>query len=874
MAPLTFRKTLLALAITASALPAFAETVQLTNAGYVSEHQTHNGNLEFTGSYSGGGEEDAIELNGSTINGDLILNANIASTGDFAGGVDMDQWDEAEVFTPNVITGSVINKGSIQANGGGANALMIDPARIGGSVINEGLLSAIGEPLTDEGGTDVARALDFSGSSVIAGDLVNAASGQIYARGEDARGINLEGGTIEGKVINYGRIEVVGEGATAIDATTSENGFYTDMVDLAGIENHGTIIATGEDANGIVLDGASLTTANGMHVLNTGTIIAQDAGILIGNTDFDTPGQTDNYAQYGDLNIFNSGSIISQDEAIDASESNRPVELILRKGSVIVGNLIDLSNIEVEADSSFTGTDISGDGYNIRLKDAKEGWIDVGSVSGGNSATLSLESAHTSIDGNLYIAGNSALGLTLGNDTNASKPVLSVTGTAEFGQGAQVKLSARGNDFSANGSSYTLIDAGTLQVLDASGENVNPQGTLAVTSTSVLLNVDTSTIVDNKLVAVVTTKNQQGIDQILDQHGGSDNHKRSLGALVQDGIISQLGDNDPLRAIALNGSSAEVAKLAEQLTPETNGAATQAATTSQSLVNGVTSGRTSSLRGASSGEGFKDTGVWVQSLYSDATQGQRDGIAGYNAYSRGIAVGADGKLNDQLTLGLAYSFINTDVNSKGGNKTEVDSHAFTLYGGFEQGNYFVDASMTYGINDNEGKREIAGTKAKADYDSNLFGLNVVGGYTYRISPQLLVEPRLAARYSRVDIDGYREKGSSAALKVEDQRYEAIELGAGVRVAGSFNLGAGTLEPQFKLMAYHDFAADEAASTSTFLLGSTPFVTHGANAVRDSYEAGVGADYKLGAVTLGVNYDYIGKSGFDADVFSAKVRYDF
>ncbi len=68
------------------------------------------------------------------------------------------------------------------------------------------------------------------------------------------------------------------------------------------------------------------------------------------------------------------------------------------------------------------------------------------------------------------------------------------------------------------------------------------------------------------------------------------------------------------------------------------------------------------------------------------------------------------------------------------------------------------------------------------------------------------------------------------------------------------------------MGYHDFAADQASSTSTFLLGNTPFVTNGADAVRNSYEAGVGADYKLGAVTVGLNYDYIGKSGFDADVF--------
>ncbi|WP_122877514.1 autotransporter outer membrane beta-barrel domain-containing protein, partial [Pseudomonas viridiflava] len=113
------------------------------------------------------------------------------------------------------------------------------------------------------------------------------------------------------------------------------------------------------------------------------------------------------------------------------------------------------------------------------------------------------------------------------------------------------------------------------------------------------------------------------------------------------------------------------------------------------------------------GEGFKEAGVWVQPLYSDATQGQRDGVAGYNAYSHGVAVGADGKLNENLTVGLAYSFIITDVNGKNGNKTEVDSHAFTLYSGFELGNYFVDSSLTYGFNDNQGKRSIAGTRAKS-----------------------------------------------------------------------------------------------------------------------------------------------------------------
>ncbi len=76
------------------------------------------------------------------------------------------------------------------------------------------------------------------------------------------------------------------------------------------------------------------------------------------------------------------------------------------------------------------------------------------------------------------------------------------------------------------------------------------------------------------------------------------------------------------------------------------------------------------------------------------------------------------------------------------------------------------------------------------------------------------------------------------------------------------------------MAYHDFAADQARSTSSYVLGGTPFVTSGAKPSRDSYEAGIGLNYRIGALTLGGSYDRIGKSDFDADVFQAKVRYDF
>ncbi|MCU1723897.1 autotransporter outer membrane beta-barrel domain-containing protein, partial [Pseudomonas sp. 5P_5.1_Bac1] len=492
MASPIFRKTLLALAVTATTLPAWAQTVQLTNAGFLSERQTYSENLEITGTYTGGSDEDAIEFNGSHLQKDLILNATINSTGDFAGGVDMDVYEDGNTWINNRIDGSVINKGSISAIGGGANALMIDPAIIGGSVINEGLLLAKGEPLTDDGGTDVARAIDMSGSTTIKGDLVNAATGRIIAEGRDAKGINLEGGEIVGKVINRGLIQVTGAGATAIDVTSNERWQQVDMTDLAGIENHGTIIASGDDAEGIRIDGASFTREEN-HLINTGTIQATDAAIVIGGFDVDLENDpTGQLGQYAPLRIINSGKLISEDEAVDASESRGRVTLELQNGSQVVGNLIDLSNVGVTGNVDFTGTSAEADGYNIRMKDTNS-WFEVGDVPGNAPSQLNLLGTHTSLYGNLYMATNSTLGLNLSSATNPDVAVLSVTGIAEFDKNVKVLLAAQGEDFSANGSTYKLIEAGRIDLLDEN-DKIDPNAKFNLASSSALLKIDSYSV--------------------------------------------------------------------------------------------------------------------------------------------------------------------------------------------------------------------------------------------------------------------------------------------------------------------------------------------------------------------------------------------
>jgi len=261
--------------------------------------------------------------------------------------------------------------------------------------------------------------------------------------------------------------------------------------------------------------------------------------------------------------------------------------------------------------------------------------------------------------------------------------------------------------------------------------------------------------------------------------------------------------------------------------------------------------------------------VWVQMLYSDASQKQRTGLQGYDASTRGVGVGFDTALSDQWKLGLTYRRLTTDVNLAD-NETDIESQFVTLQSSFEQESFFVVGGISYGRSDHESKRRIAYNLSKAAYDSAQLGLNATAGYRYALQGSVIIEPRLAARYARIDTDEIRGTGYAAG----ERRHEVGELGAGLRWVGSFDLGPGSMEQQIRLMGYHDLVADQSGTTALLLLGNTPLVTTGNKPKRNSYEVGLGADYRLGALSLGLSWDYVGKSAYSSDTFIAKARYDF
>ncbi|MBM5459101.1 autotransporter domain-containing protein [Pseudomonas sp. P66] len=862
----TLSKTILAVAITAASASAFAVSGDLnkdvSGPTEVAYSRADFNNVTLSGNAERDTGQDGTGFEGVNIAGDLTNNANVSGQGEFIDGLDLDSSDDAD-NTPTTVGGNVTNNGNMKLSGIAPVGIITDGAKIGGNLTNNGNISVVGE--TNNIDADTPRGIEL-GNTQLGGDLVNAGTlsvdgtgakgiyaftskgtqdlgtigkdvinkGAIFVSGNDSSGVNLEN-------INFGR-DVVNQGIIAASGNGTSGVVINDM-NYNAVVNTGTIQASGDDAVGVRLVDAVgpevKTATNG--IVNTGSIMSTGTAISVESIDYDTSvGGSDNA---NNLYVINQkdGLILGKEKSINGNFQTQ----LNWTGGTITGDMEGMKLVQVEGSGTFNGKEIEA-----FLVDVKSG-------------TLYLASTDTSFTGDLNVASGSTLQLLVSDQTNPTNPILNVAGDASFASGSKIGVTANPGDFTGNraGTTYTLVKAGTLT-----------DDGLTVVSNSALLNIIDFKVNGDSVTAIVAGKSGSSVADDLAKMGASRNASNAIRPFA-DSVLGQLDANDAVFKAFANADDAELARLAEQLSPNVNGGSTQAALGGQTLVSSALNGRNAEVRGLSSGDVLQETGVWVKTLYSNADQGTRDGVSGFNAYSSGIVVGADGKVNPDLTLGVAYSYINSKVNGQS-NETDVDAHALTAYGSWTQGPAFVDASVTVGKNENSSKRDIATTVAKGDYDSDLFGVNVLGGYGFNFDNGFLVEPRAALRYSNLKIDGYTEKGSSAALSVGGQRVEVGEIGGGVRVEKDFNFMNGTLKPTATAMVYHDFIGDKSNTTSTYTLGGTPFVSSGASSARDSFELGLGAEYSIGAVTVGASYSYLKKTDFNADTFTVSGRWDF
>lgn len=851
-----FQKTLLALMVSAVAVQVSAVEFDVSTGQNTWNNQVFNEPVTLVGSRTVVATQrstDGASIANTDVQGSLINRADFTLDGsgqNVRGFVVDGALDPGGMSRGGTITGDVIQAGTINlTNQIWAEGFEVGAATIGGSLINSGNIITVEVP--GAGSISDGEGMYLNGTTV-AGDVINSGlidvtsyygyglildthnnmpvtvggkilnSGTIRVTGEEALGFVIETDTNDLRIENSGLLTVTGDQAKAVQ-------FYSGNIDY--LLNTGTIEANGANAVALDLRGANFTTnaASGERgIVNRGTISADATAIYIDPTRPVTPFEINQQA--GEIRS-NSGT------AIDANN----LASLNWTGGAIVGDLLNLNAVNVAGQANFTGTRI------------------IAPVSV-NSGSLNLSAQGTTITGDLNVANGAGIDMHLSDSVVPTSAYLTVNGTATFANASKLTVSANPGDFAStnDGTQYTLLQATRVQ-----------DNGLSVSSSSALLDVLSYSADAQTVKAVVAVKADAQVRQDLAAVGAGAASATAVNSF-KNGVLSGLSSDDQVfQALANAGTAAQLAQVSDQLKPDVNRGALDVALSGQTVVNGAIFNRLTEQR-----EKQQRGGVWVQGLSSNMDQDGRGGANGYSANSSGMAVGVDGRVSDTTTLGVAYSYLNSNIHSDQGNKTDVEGHALSLYGNWSLQDWFVDGSLSYGHNDNESKRHIAGTTAKGSYDSNVLSASVIGGYSFKPSQAVVIEPRVAARYANVRMDGYDEKGSSAALSTHSQRYEVGELGAGVRLAGNLPMGAGSVQPEATLMAYHDLMGDRVAQTSNYVLGGSAFTVTGASVARDSYEASVGVNYQVSDFTVGASYTRQARSGFDADGVMLKARYAF
>ncbi len=687
---------------------------------------------------------------------------------------------------------------------------------------------------TDTGAANIGIASGIYAEEEVVGlTIENENTGTISGVGSYASGIYTR--AVENTIINSGTISGTKIGV----AQVSDSGEIRTMT----LDNSGTINGDVMSVNGAALRWWSLSNGEGTG----GATIDSRLNI---NSQF---GQADS-------DITNSGTITG-----NFYYSNGTHVLTNEDGATITGN-IDLDQRPTYATS--TTTNPGGKSFTFENAGTFTGNVKV------YTATDSEATLRPTING----AGATA----------AASPN---TSNIKFFNGALqiISTSASGGNV-GNVIISPVIDSETMVTDGEYYKVANSVSTGTTSSLTALTSTATSTQLpsggDNGLLSWTPTINASGVlviqaevdaDNVV---GASNASKGALTSLMA--FNSDLGN-----AVQNLATNEEVRKAGEQLRPEANNAAYQSVVAVTNRVSSLIGLHQDQVRsgatGVSSGEASDGAGFWLEAYGFRGDQKERGNVDGYQADTGGFVIGGDKAVgNGDGRFGAAFAYGSTGISGEGAttaNRTDIDSYQGILYGSYNAGAWYADASLGYGRHQYDTKRVVSlvganltGSHNANQYSAKLgFGLPVTKGIA-------TFTPLASLSYVQLDQNAYSESDrndTGAALSVNSTKTESFRSGLGAKI--SVALATTELSPTLEARAVwnHEFGDTNQNITARFDDGTNSFNVNGVSQPRDSANLGLGLNLNSkNGQTLSVNYDAEVRNDYVSHTAGLKARFDF
>ncbi len=274
-------------------------------------------------------------------------------------------------------------------------------------------------------------------------------------------------------------------------------------------------------------------------------------------------------------------------------------------------------------------------------------------------------------------------------------------------------------------------------------------------------------------------------------------------------------------------------------------------------------------------------GVFMDGGAAFGNQNSTINQTGYNFTLGGLTLGADYRVRDNLLVGLATGYSNTNSGFYGsGGSVNTNTVPLNAYAAYFPGPLYAYGSLGYALNLYDLNRGInfSGLSRTASSSTTGNQLNLYGetGYDLKLN-RFIVTPSATLTYSGIWVNGFTESGAGALnLKVGAQNANSVQTGLGGRLTVPLRLGSVKVVPQGYAFYQHEFANGSRGLNASLSQGSSTFNVQ-TDTVGRNY-ALVGASVAVGLkknIYAQVNYNAeVGRRHTTAQFINAGLRFEF
>lgn len=268
--------------------------------------------------------------------------------------------------------------------------------------------------------------------------------------------------------------------------------------------------------------------------------------------------------------------------------------------------------------------------------------------------------------------------------------------------------------------------------------------------------------------------------------------------------------------------------------------------------------------GLNSGDVFEKRGAWIQTLYNHSKQDKNSKNQGFTGKTAGVALGLDGEIKDNLTIGLGYAYGKSDVDSAG-RDIDIDGHTLYIYGKYQPSAWYVRGLAHYGFAEYEEKANIAGIANKAKYDVHNYGARAFVGYDMPNG----FTPEAGLRLTSIDRKNYTD---SFGQHVKSDGIDVLTASLGMNYSTNFAADSFVWSPKAHIAATYDLLSDDSSATVT--VGNGLYNIEGKKLHRLGAEAGIGAEIGIGNWEFSAEYDLGARKDYLSHTGMLKAKYNF